>query len=129
MAVGCIAGVLLLITDKTLNTVARSLAVLTQLGQRGVSLILGGDTNVLLAEEALLAVTIRVAGLGKLGQGSVTDGLVQNTLAKVVAFLVGLAVTVNLAIRGRLGLGRRSQSETGKHSRENENGLHFCGWW
>lgn len=92
MGVGDIADVLVLVTDKTLDTVASRLASLTDLGQR-----------------------------------SITSGLARNALSNVVALLVGLAVVVDLASRGRLSLGGRSHGKTGKHERNNESGLHFCG--
>lgn len=94
MGVGGIAGVLVLVTDKTLDTVASGLA-----------------------------------GLADLGQRSIASGLVGDALADVVALLIGLAVVVDLASRGRLGLGRRGQSKAGKHGGNNESGLHICGWW
>lgn len=93
VGVGGIAGVLILVTDKTLDTVASRLTSLTDLSQR-----------------------------------SITSGLGRNALSNVVALLVGLAVVVDLASSGRLTLGGRSHSKAGKHDRNNESGLHFCGW-
>lgn len=94
VGVGSIAGVLVLVADKTLDTVASRLTSLTDLGQR-----------------------------------SITSDLARNALSNVVAPLVGLAVVVDLASSGRLRLGGRGHGKAGKHDRNNESGLHFCGWW
>lgn len=93
VGVGDIAGVLALVTDKTLDTVASRLTSLTDLGQR-----------------------------------SITSGLARNALSNVDALLIGLAVVVDLASRGRLKLSGGSHGKAGKHDRNNESSLHFCGW-
>jgi lipid-binding SYLF domain-containing protein len=90
VGVGGRAGVLVLITDKPLDTVTRGMASLTNLGQR-----------------------------------SIANGLVGNALSDVVALLVGVAVLIDLADSGRLGLGGRGQSKAGKHGGNNESGLHI----
>lgn len=85
------------------------------------------DVLVLVTDKALDTVASRLTILADLRQRSITSSLDRNALSNVVTLLIGLAVVVDLASNGRLKLDGRSHGKAGKHDRNNESGLHFCG--